>query len=84
MVPFVLARGVPVDQADGQLFPVAAALERDVANTVADNFVLADQLVGAVFKDKAMVGGHAGHVRLEGERSLGAGSLRGSGKEQNG
>ncbi len=60
---FPLARGVPVHQVCGQLFPVAALL-REVTHAVADDLVIADHLVGAVFQDQPMIPAHAGNARL--------------------
>ena len=70
MIALPFAGGFPIDEVEGQFFPVAAALDGDVADTVADDLVFADELVGAVFEDKAMVGAGVGQVRLEGERLL--------------
>ena len=79
MVALPFAGSFPVDQTGGQLFPIAAALDRDVADAFADNLVLADDLIGAVFEDEAMVGSHARHTGLEGKRRLSLGWVLGRG-----
>ena len=58
--------GAPVDQLVGQLLPIVALLG-EIADAVADDFVLAHELVAAVLEDKAMIALLAGRVGLEGQ-----------------
>src|SRR3569833_2407699 len=47
--------GVPVDQAVGQFFPLAATLHGHVAHADARYLILANNLVASVFQDEAMI-----------------------------
>ena len=62
---FPLVRSIPVHEIRGQLLPFAALL-REITHAVADDLVIADQLVVTVFEDEPVVSPHAGSARLQG------------------
>ena len=76
MIALPLVSRLPVDQLDGQLLPIAAALDGDVAHPVAHNLIFAHHLVAAVLEDEAVIGGRDKLIGLERQRRLG---LRGAG-----
>ena len=71
VIAFPFACRLPVHQVHGQLLPVAAAFQGDIAHPVTHNLVFAHQLVVAVLQNEAVVGGHAGHVGLQWQGLLG-------------
>ena len=72
---FPLVGGGPVDQVFGELFPVAATFDGDVADAIADDFIFADDLVAAVFEDEAVIDLDSGDGGVGFERERGYVSL---------
>ena len=76
MILLPLAGGFPVHQRYWQLLPVSGPLDGDVTHAAAGNLVLADDLIGAVLENEAMIGSHDGLTWLDGQRCLSIGGTR--------